>query len=67
MQLSLSRKYRTFKESDSRYFIVTGGRGSGKSFAINTLVFITSKAIPSSFKFVKFLLESLVNLDLVVF
>ena len=38
MQLSLSNKYRIFHKSSARYFIVTGGRGSGKSFAINTLL-----------------------------
>ncbi len=38
MQLSLSNKYKVFDSSKSRYFIITGGRGSGKSFAINTLL-----------------------------
>ena len=37
MELKLSTKYLVL-ENDTRYFIVTGGRGSGKSFAINTLL-----------------------------
>ena len=38
MALSLSSKYDVFATSDARYFIVTGGRGSGKSFAINIIL-----------------------------
>ena len=37
MELKLSTKYLVL-ENATRYFIVTGGRGSGKSFAINTLL-----------------------------
>jgi len=36
--LKLNDKYLVFGKSSARYFIVTGGRGSGKSFAINTLL-----------------------------
>ena len=38
MVLTLNKKWSIFKEADSRYYIVTGGRGSGKSFSINTLL-----------------------------
>ena len=38
MKLALNKKWSIFKEVDSRYYIVTGGRGSGKSFSINTLL-----------------------------
>lgn len=45
MELSLSSKYLVFDEVDSRYFIVTGGRGSGKSFAMNVvLLYLTYEA-----------------------
>jgi phage terminase large subunit len=37
VELKLSNKYLVL-ENATRYFIVTGGRGSGKSFAINTLL-----------------------------
>ena len=35
--MEINNKYLVFDE-DSRYYIVTGGRGSGKSFSINTLL-----------------------------
>lgn len=35
--MKINPKYLTLN-NDSRYFIVTGGRGSGKSFSINTLL-----------------------------
>jgi phage terminase large subunit len=37
--VTLNEKYKAFG-SDSRYFIVTGGRGSGKSFSINLLLLL---------------------------
>ena len=39
MTLILSKKYNPLFESKARYFIITGGRGSGKSFAVT--VFLT--------------------------
>lgn len=40
--LNLNKKYQTLFNSDSRYYVITGGRGSGKSFATNTfLVLLT--------------------------
>lgn len=42
MSLVLKTKYEILFESYSRYFVVTGGRGSGKSFGINAfLLFLT--------------------------
>ena len=38
-KLNLNEKYNALFESDCRYFIITGGRGSGKSFAVT--VFLT--------------------------
>ncbi len=40
MALKLNDKYLVFGKSSARYFIVTGGRGSGKSFAVNTILTI---------------------------
>lgn len=41
-KLNLNPKYQTLFNSKSRYFVITGGRGSGKSFATNTfLVLLT--------------------------
>jgi len=40
--LNLNKKYQALFNSDSRYYVITGGRGSGKSFACNTfLVLLT--------------------------
>ena len=39
MKLILNKKYNPLFSSEARYFIVTGGRGSGKSFAVT--VFLT--------------------------
>ena len=38
-KLNLNEKYNPLFQSDARYFIITGGRGSGKSFAVT--VFLT--------------------------
>jgi len=41
-KLDLNSKYQALFNSDSRYYVITGGRGSGKSFATNTfLVLLT--------------------------
>jgi len=43
--LNLNNKYQTLFNSKDRYFVITGGRGSGKSFAVNTfLVLLTYEA-----------------------
>ena len=43
--LNLNKKYQTLFNSKDRYFVITGGRGSGKSFAVNTfLVLLTYEA-----------------------
>jgi phage terminase large subunit len=39
LKLILNKKYNPLFNSDARYFIITGGRGSGKSFAVT--VFLT--------------------------
>ena len=40
--IKLHPKYKPIAQSDSRYFVVTGGRGSGKSFAVNLLLCLLS-------------------------
>jgi phage terminase large subunit len=39
LTLKLNKKYNPLFDADARYFIITGGRGSGKSFAVT--VFLT--------------------------
>jgi len=58
VQLSLSNKYQIFQESDSRYFIVTGGRGSGKSFAINTFLLLLTYEAGHTILFTRYTLRS---------
>ena len=36
--IAINKKYSPISNEDSRYFIITGGRGSGKSFSINVLL-----------------------------
>ena len=38
MVIKVNPKYSPISKADSRYFIVTGGRGSGKSFSINLML-----------------------------
>jgi phage terminase large subunit len=38
--IEIKKKYLPLFQNDSRYFIVTGGRGSGKSFALNTFLLL---------------------------
>ena len=41
-KIKLDPKYQSLFDSDDRYYVITGGRGSGKSFAVNTfLVLLT--------------------------
>ena len=58
VQLSLSNKYKIFEDSDSRYFIVTGGRGSGKSFAINTFLLLLTYEAGHTILFTRYTLRS---------
>lgn len=44
MTLTLSSKYAPLQRLDTRYAIVTGGRGSGKSFAIATMLIAKTEA-----------------------
>ena len=37
-KIKLSPKYQPLFNSDSRYFVITGGRGSGKSFAVTVFL-----------------------------
>lgn len=38
MPIRLNKKYRPLRDAQTRYVIVTGGRGSGKSFAVATFL-----------------------------
>ncbi len=46
--MNLHNKYKVLFESDCRYYIITGGRGSGKSFAVT--VFLTLLTLSKGFR-----------------
>ena len=55
--VTLNHKYKTFG-SDSRYFIVTGGRGSGKSYSINLLLLLLTYESGHTILFTRYTLTS---------
>jgi len=42
MPITLNKKYKSLFENDTRYFIITGGRGSSKSFGVGTFANLLS-------------------------
>ena len=56
--LKLNKKYLVFNESLSRYFIVTGGRGSGKSFAINSVLLLLTYQAGHTILFTRYTLRA---------
>ena len=40
MEIELNPKYRPLTHSNSRYFVVTGGRGSSKSYSVSTMILL---------------------------
>ncbi len=55
--VTLNPKYKPFG-SDSRYFIVTGGRGSGKSYSINLLLLLLTYESGHTILFTRYTLTS---------
>ena len=55
--LELSKKYEGLF-SDSRYFVVTGGRGSGKSFSINSFLLALTYEVGHVILFTRYTLTS---------
>jgi len=56
--IDVDKKYAPITKSDSRYFIVTGGRGSGKSFSINLLLVLLTYEAGHTILFTRFTLAS---------
>ena len=56
--LKLNKKYLVFNESFSRYFIVTGGRGSGKSFAVNSVLLLLTYQAGHTILFTRYTLRA---------
>ena len=55
---SLKKKYASLFTSNNRYYVVTGGRGSGKSFSINTFLLLLTYEQNQIILFTRFTLTS---------
>ena len=58
MKLILNKKYNPLFESDARYFIITGGRGSGKSFAVSVFLTLLTMSANIRILFTRFTMVS---------
>ena len=58
MSINIHKKYLPISTDDSRYFVVTGGRGSGKSFSINALLVILTYERGHTILFTRYTLTS---------
>ena len=56
--IEINKKYSPITNTDSRYFIVTGGRGSGKSFSINLLLVLLTYEAGHTILFTRYTLAS---------
>ena len=56
--IDINKKYSPISNEDSRYFIITGGRGSGKSFSINVLLVLLTYEKGHTILFTRYTLAS---------
>jgi len=56
--IEINKKYSPIAKSDGRYFIVTGGRGSGKSFSVNLLLVLLTYEAGHTILFTRYTLSS---------
>lgn len=56
--IEIHNKYKPILSEDSRYFIVSGGRGSGKSFTINALLVMLTYEAGHTILFTRYTLTS---------
>ena len=56
--IEIHKKYKPILSEDSRYFIVSGGRGSGKSFTINALLVMLTYEAGHTILFTRYTLTS---------
>lgn len=57
-KVELHPKYQSLFNSDSRYFVITGGRGSGKSFAVTVFLALLTYAIDNRILFTRYTMSS---------
>ena len=55
--VKIDEKYLKF-DNDSRYFVVTGGRGSGKSFSVNMLLVLLTYEVGHTILFTRYTMAS---------
>lgn len=56
--IELNNKFQPLQQSDSRYFIVTGGRGSSKSYSVNTMLLMLTYEAGHTILFTRYTLTS---------
>ena len=56
--ITIQKKYEVLRDSDSRYFIVSGGRASGKSFNISILILLLTFEKEHTILFTRYTLTS---------
>jgi phage terminase large subunit len=56
--INLQKKYEVFRDSDSRYFVITGGRASGKSFNISVILLLLTFETDHVILFTRYTLTS---------
>ena len=56
--IKVKKKYLPIISNDSRYYIVSGGRGSGKSFSINALLVMLTYESKHTILFTRYTLTS---------
>jgi phage terminase large subunit len=58
MKFNLSPKYTSLFKGDSRYYVVTGGRGSSKSFSVNAFLLLLTYESGHTILFTRYTLTS---------
>ena len=56
--LALNKKYEQLFKSDSRYYVVSGGRGSGKSYSVNSFLLLLTYEVGHVILFTRYTLTS---------
>lgn len=56
--ITINKKYVPLFKNDSRYFVITGGRGSGKSFAMNSFLLLLTYEVGHVILFTRYTLVS---------
>ncbi len=56
--IDVNKKYAPIATDDSRYFIITGGRGSGKSFSVNLMLVLLTYEAGHTILFTRYTLAS---------